>query len=153
MNHHKILNQFLVDVFNDILKAEEDFVNSHFKDLSVKEVHVIEAVYLVEKRGDETRTAEVAKQLKVTAGTLSTAVSALERKGYLMRCRLVEDRRVVLVQMTAKARAVQKCHMQFHEAMVDHLLETINEEEADNLAKSLGSISTFFKTNWQEERK
>ena len=46
MNDIKVqLNYFLVKVFNDVLKTEEGCLSTgEFKDLSIREMHIIESV-------------------------------------------------------------------------------------------------------------
>lgn len=138
------INMFLVGVFNEILKTEEVFVAKTFADLSVKEVHVIEAVCNVEEKGEDNRSTAIAERIKVTAGTLTTAVAQLERKGYLLRTRDEKDKRIVHIVSTEKGRKAQKCHAEFHEKMVDELVSNLTDEETEVMVKALNSIATFF---------
>lgn len=145
VNNENIIRSFLIDVFNEILKDEEQFVTKPFKRLSLREVHVIEAVCKADaKDGDNSATA-IAKSLDVTGGTLTTAVSGLERKGYLIRQRDEKDKRIVRIVPTDKGKKVQDYHMQYHKKMVDDLMYILNDEETAVLIKALGSLATFFK--------
>ena len=87
MGQEKIMNQFLVEIFHEVLRREDAAIASGgFQNLSAREVHVIEAVCEAETRGEgENSSAEIARRLGITAGTLSAAVKVLERKGYLTR--------------------------------------------------------------------
>lgn len=79
-----------------ILKTEEALITQRFHNLSVKEMHVIETVCLAEKGEDgDMCSTTIASNLRILAGTLTTAVSLLEKKGYLGRQRSDVDRRVV----------------------------------------------------------
>lgn len=147
MKNKEIMNQFLVETFNNLLKVEEDFITLQFRDLSVKEMHVIEAISIKEEKEEEARATEVARQLNVTPGTLTIAINALERKGYVRRTRHQTDRRVVLLNVTSKGKKAQQLHRQFHHDMVAQILELLRDDEAEILVKSLGSISEFFKIN------
>lgn len=90
----KILNELLVQLFNDILQIEEKSLkNGPLSDLSVTELHTIEAIGMYKER---TMT-EVAQDLKITVGTLTTAINKLIKKGYVDRKRIEEDRRVFLL--------------------------------------------------------
>ena len=78
--HEAQLNGFLVNVFNDILRLEEASIRKGpCKNLSVSEMHVLEAV---EKSSVDASgaagMAEVAAHLSITSGTLSVAVKTLE---------------------------------------------------------------------------
>ena len=97
MGQEKIMNQFLVEIFHEVLRREDAAIASGgFQNLSAREVHVIEAVCEAETRGEgENSSAEIARRLGITAGTLSAAVKVLERKGYLTRRRDERDKRIV----------------------------------------------------------
>ena len=99
--HEAQLNGFLVNVFNDILRLEEASIRKGpCKNLSVSEMHVLEAV---EKSSVDASgaagMAEVAAHLSITSGTLSVAVKTLEQKGYLVRSRGSRDKRRVTVAL------------------------------------------------------
>lgn len=145
MNTKSIMRSFLIDVFNEILKDEERVVTKPFKNLSIREVHVIEAVCAAnEKCGDNSATA-IANALDVTRGTITTAVTGLERKGYLLRQRDAKDKRIVRIFPTDLGKKVQAYHREYHKRMVNDVMYILNEEETAVLIKALGSLATFFK--------
>lgn len=150
-NKRALLNHFLVDVFNEILKTEEACISdSGFSDLSLREMHVIEAVLaLAEKR--ENSAASVAAALRITAGSLTTAVSLLERKGYLIRVRDEKDRRIVRIFPTDLGLSADIAHKAFHEEMVNHVLSALSPEDAELFTRALKSVSDFFKTKYKEK--
>ena len=94
-NRGKELNLFLVRVFNEILRTEERDLAGRFPDLSLRELHLIEEVCRAEEEGRDNRATAIAAAQRVTAGTLTTAVTLLEKKGYLERRRDEKDRRAV----------------------------------------------------------
>lgn len=75
-----ILNKLLVQLFNDILQIEEKSLkNTQFTDLSITEIHTIEAIGL-----DRSRTmGEIAHDLRITVGTLTTAITKLIKRDML----------------------------------------------------------------------
>ena len=92
MEHYKMLNDILVNLFNEILGIEEKaLTSSEFRDISVNDMHILEAVGTEEPRS----MSSVAKSLSVTVGTLTIAMNNLVKKGYVNRARSEEDRRVV----------------------------------------------------------
>ena len=115
------LNRFLVEVFDEILKTEEESLAGSFSDLSLRELHLIEEVCRAEDEARDNRATAIAAAQRVTAGTLTTAVSLLERKGYLERRRDERDRRAVRIWPTEKARAADQVHAAFHREMVSLL--------------------------------
>ena len=67
-----VLNSLLVDLFNDILKIEGSVLKAgEFSDLSVTEMHIIEAIGC----DREMTMTEVARDLEITVGTLTTAIN------------------------------------------------------------------------------
>ena len=53
----KELNDFFVDVFNQILyKEEKIFENTAYEDLTIKECHVLEAIYILQMNDENTMT-------------------------------------------------------------------------------------------------
>jgi len=146
---HSVINKFLVEAFNEILKSEEISLNKGFRNLSVKEMHVIEVVCEGEKTGENMANI-LAKKLKVTAGTLTTAVSQLEKKGYLKRERDINDKRIVRITSTESGKEAQEYHRRFHEKMVNAILENLNEEETAVLVKALGHVTDFFRAEYDK---
>lgn len=145
INTENVLRSFWIDVFNEILKNEEQIVTKPFKGLSLREVHVIEAVCKSNTKGGDNSATAIAKSLDVTGGTLTTAVTGLEKKGYLLRQRDEKDKRIVRIVPTNKGKKVQDYHMRYHKKMVDGIMYILNDEETAVLIKALGSLATFFK--------
>lgn len=152
------LNYFLVNVFHEILKAEEQSISStEFSNLSLKEIHVLEAVCLASDQGKDNRAAAIASALRITPGTLTTSVSLLEKKGYLIRKKDENDKRVVRIFATEKGLAAQQKHIAFHHEMIDGILDALNQEQAHAFACALEKLQTFFNekyhNNSQKKRK
>ena len=80
----------------------------------------------------------------MTAGTLTTAVNLLERKGYVERQRDEKDRRAVRILPTPLAREAEAAHREFHRQMVEQVLEGLTPEECDALVNALGKLARFF---------
>lgn len=140
-----VLNELLVDLFNDILEIEQKALQSGaFKDVSVTEMHTIEAIGMYKPR---TMT-EVACQLDITLGTLTTAINHLVRKGYVERKRSEEDRRIVYIMLTKKGKLAYRIHEKFHSDMVKATIEDLTEEEEKVLVKSLEKLNDFFKSKY-----
>lgn len=134
------INEFLVTVFNDILTIEEsELKKSSFDDLSIKEMHTIDAIGMYKKK----TTTEVAKELSVTTGTLTVAVNHLVRKGYVERLRSEDDRRVVKLGLTNKGRLVFRVHNNFHKKMVEAAIVDMNPEQEDVLIVALAKLHRF----------
>lgn len=136
-----VLNELLVGIFDDMLEIEQSALRSgSFKDLSVTEIHTIEAIGMYKPR---TMT-EAACQLNITLGTLTTAVGHLVRKGYVERKRSEEDRRIVYIHLTKKGKLAYRVHRKFHFDMVKASIDELTEDEERILVNSLDKINRFF---------
>jgi len=132
----------LVNLFNEILKLEEDvLVTGEFHNLSVNDFHVINAIGMDEVKNMST----IAKQLDITVGSLTTAVNALVRKGYVVRERSETDRRVVTLRLTESGERAYHHHVDFHEHMTDAALRALNEDELPKVTKVLIGLQKFFR--------
>ncbi len=138
------LNGFFVTAFNEILAWEDQSLRKIGKsDISVREMHIIEAVSILEKENMNTM-ANTAKILSVSPGSLTTAVNALVKKGYIKRCHDENDRRRVLVSLTETGDYVNEKHKQFHDEMVEFISEILTEQEMETVLKALNSLTDFF---------
>ncbi|AIY85067.1 MAG: MarR family transcriptional regulator [Clostridium baratii] len=141
----KILNELLVEIFNDILQIEERALKQGvINDLSVTEIHTIEAIGMYTER----TMSEVAQDLKITVGTLTTAINKLIKKGYVERKRIEEDRRVVLIKLTKKGKLAYRLHEKFHSDMIKKTIEGLSKEEEEVLISSLDRLNMFFKKEY-----
>jgi DNA-binding MarR family transcriptional regulator len=134
------INEYLVSIFNDVLTIEEaELQRSQFKDISIKEMHTIDAIGLYRRK----TSSEVARDLMVTMGTLTVAVNNLVKKGYVERIRSEDDRRVVKLGLTKKGKLVYRVHQGFHKKMVGEVLKDFEEDETHALLKALDNLHQF----------
>lgn len=136
------INQLLVDVYDDITKIEEYAIkNGSFHDLSITEIHTIEAVGMY---GMKTMS-EIAGILEITMGTLTTAVDKLIKKEYVLRSRSEEDRRIVNVSLTRKGKLAYRIHEKFHLEMVREVVQGFSPEEETVLITALNKLNQHLK--------
>ena len=141
MDTYEMLNSILVKLFNDILSIEEKaLITDEFKDISVTDMHIIEAVGIYKPRTMST----ISKALGVTMGTLTTGINGLVKKGYVVRNRSELDRRIVYASLTDKGVAAYHHHMNFHKDMIDSIMQDLSEEEAAVLNKTFNRLEAFF---------
>ena len=138
------LNEFFVHVFNKILSFEEQALSrTGCPDLSVRELHVIEAVSDLARLGRNTMSA-IAEALSMAVSSLTTAVNVLVRKAYLRRESSQQDRRMVYVCLTDKGAQAEAQHRAFHERMIASVSEQLTDEQWQTLLKSLDVLGRFF---------
>jgi DNA-binding MarR family transcriptional regulator len=128
-------------VFNDILDIEEKaLIVEPFCDITVKDMHIIEAVGIKEPR----TMSQISKSLGVTMGTLTIGMNGLVKKGYVKRNRGEKDRRIVYAVLTDKGVNAYEHHMNFHRSMVESVMGGIKEEDAVALVGALQHLEDFF---------
>jgi len=144
---YSALNDVLVVLFREIMDIEEKANKStEFADLTNNETHVIDAIGIGEKK----KMSEIASELFVTLGSLTTAVNGLVRKNYVVRERGENDRRVVYVSLSEKGREAYEHHRKFHEEMIEAIIEGMSEEEQEVLTETLTRISKWFRGKQSE---
>ena len=138
---NRTLNELLVNLFHTVMDSEATAViTEEFKDISNNDMHIMEAIDIQEPR----RMSEIAKRLSVTVGTLTTNMNNLEDKGYIVRERSTEDKRVVLVSLTEKGRKAFFHHRDFHKKMIRSIVSDLDEDEMKVLIRCLKKLEVFF---------
>lgn len=138
------LNELLVDLFNYILLIEEKNLRDQGVNLSMTEVHILEAI----QKSESNMMSAIAKRLMVTQGTLTVSTSKLVKKGYVERVKDEKDKRIVRLTLTDKAESIMQIHNQFHEAMIEKLLNELELDKEEELINSLKNLMKFFKEKY-----
>ena len=148
MDSYMTFNHILVSLFNDIMDIEEkSIITGAFQDITNNDMHVIEAIGL----GTPKNMSAIARQLRVTTGTLTISMNSLVKKGYVKRERSEQDRRVVYIMLTAKGKLAYKHHAEFHKQMTEALVEGLNPEETKLLVRALTNLKNFFEEYAKEQ--
>lgn len=139
---HNIINDILVNLFHDIWDIEARAIcTEEFKDMTVNDMHIIEAIGKDEGKNMST----IARMLGITVGSLTTSMNSLVKKGYVLRERTEEDRRIVNIKLTDKGISAFEHHADFHDKMTKAVVASLSEEEIPVLAKSLTGLAKFFR--------
>lgn len=127
-------------VYDAHIGLEQKFVAaSEFKDISVNDMHVLDAI----GPDTEKNMSSVAKTVGVTVGTLTIAVNGLVKKGYVLRKRSEKDRRVVLISLSERGALAYAYHQKFYEKMGYILGSHLEEKNAAMLAECLGKVLDY----------
>jgi len=145
---HAVLNHLLVNVFNQILSIEEKSLKKGpFSNLTVSELHVIEAIGCDSVQPMST----IAARRHVTVGTLTISITNLVKKGYVSRVRSDFDRRVVLIGLTDLGQKAFQHHEMFHNEMIDFTMSALNHSERESLIKALSNVTTYFNQKYLDQ--
>lgn len=140
MQDYDRLNELLVTTLKNISDTEEkSLIKEDFNDITINDMHILEAI------GQKTpqNMSSAATKLKVTVGTLTIAINHLVKKGYVIRKRGEQDRRVVLLSLSEKGNAAFKKHIEFHKSMTLKITQDLSEKELELLMDALKKISTI----------
>ena len=143
MDDYKELNEILVRLFRNIMDIEEKaIITQEFQDITNNDMHVIEAI----GTGAPKNMSSIARELSVTVGTLTIAMNSLVKKGYVVRERGQEDRRVVYISLSDRGRKAFEHHARFHREMIESLTTgDLSEEEMQVLVKALSRLDDWFR--------
>ena len=140
------VNELIVDIFNQILTLEERYHTLHGSELSINEIHTIDAI----KNSETKQMSDVARDLNITQGTLTTTIKRLENKGFVKRVQDSSDRRIYRLNLEGLALDVLEIHDQFHNEMIEGILSQLGNDE--KLIQSIAELNKFFK-NLIEDKK
>ena len=117
----------VVDVFNIAMDIQELYLKQGpFKQLSMSEMHVLEAV---DKESSPSMSA-VANHLNVTLGTLTTAVKE----------KSTQDQRIYYLRLTDQGKEALKVHEQFHHELDSIYRNRIPDERVEWVFSTLSDI-------------
>ena len=146
-NTTEVINNILVNLFNNLLVIEKNSLRaSEYKDLTMNEWHVLEQIGLT-----KITMTELANQLKITVGTLTTTINRLLKKGYVTRNQAEDDRRFVYIELTKMGEAAFKEHETFHKKMVKSVVAQLEEGDNEVLVHSLEKLSKFLKKEYEDQ--
>ena len=138
---YKLINSTQVDLNKETWERDEKgVITVEFRDLTKSGMHVGEASGL----GDGRNMSSIAKKLKITVGSLTTAMNSLVNKKYVERHRSEADRRVVYVKLTEKGVRAYHHHEDYHRQMTQAILDKLDEKELPVLVKTLDVLTEFF---------
>lgn len=92
--------------------------------------------YLFGRRGP-VAIREVVKQVGRVKSTVTGMMNTLERHGYLRKTPSDTDRRVILVELTEKGRALKPDFDRISERLIRRLYGTMSEQDRETLARLL----------------
>lgn len=139
----EILNDYFLHSALHLLTLEEQCLRkSCASDLSVRELHVIEAVAALTESGKNTM-AEIARYLHLSPASLTTAVNVLVKKEYIVRDYSPLDRRVIYVRLTEKGTDANRSYLDFVRDMICRVTENVDEQSADSMIEAMLRLSEY----------
>ncbi len=109
------------------------------QDITSNDMRVICAIGV----GSRQNMSSIAKKLSVTVGTLTISINSLVKKGYVLRERGEDDRRVVYISLTEKGREAYIKYEEFRLSIMQAALNALTPEESEALMKSLEKLNDW----------
>ena len=152
------MNKKQIDILNDyflhsalhMMTLEEQCLRKVCaEDLSVRELHVIEAVTVLSTQHKNTM-AEIARYLHLSPASLTTAVNTLVRKEYLVREYSPADRRVIYVETTEKGAEANRRYLEFVRNMIWYISRDLDEQTSDAMIEALMKLGEYLENGETE---
>ena len=102
----------------------------------------LNAMAVIEGEAEPMLTGEVAARMHITSGTITSLLDNLERKGYVTRTSDPDDRRRVLVDVTADAQAVLDELLPAIQQVSQLLFDKITQDRQRALLEILDDVRT-----------
>ena len=141
------LNELLVSLFNYILYIEEKNLKEKNVPLTMHEVHTLQAI----NKAEDNSMTHIARVCMVSKSTLTSNISNLEKKGYVVRFKDEKDKRINRVTITDKAYDVLKIHDKFHENMINKTIGDTAIHQDELLMATLENWLGYFRAEYEEK--
>lgn len=135
MNLTEDLNENLVEFFDKISSWENSVIQQ--SPLSIAGAHAIEKL----GHNGSMSMKDLSKVLGVTTGTTTVTVDRLEKGGYAVRERAVNDRRSYIIRLTEKGEEAYQDHHSHHMSLADEIASILSEDEVQNFIVILEKIN------------
>lgn len=147
----EMLNDYVLHSALHMITLEEQYLRKTCeKDLSLKELHVLEAVSSLEDSRKNTM-AEIARYLRLSPASLTTAVNVLVKKKYLVREYSSNDRRVIYVNLTETGRDANAKYLEFVKKMIGFIGKDLDEAAADGMIEALLKVNEYLENPEESE--
>ena len=140
------MNTLLVGIYRDLDLLEERMLNASRFNLSISEIHMLEAVQNTAGENGAT-ISELSEYMSIRLPSVTATINKLEAKGCVLRQKNSADGRVVQVKLTQKGRRAERAHRFFHRSMVREIAQELTAGEKDALMKGVTKLEQFLQKN------
>lgn len=127
---------------------EREYLRSNgIEDVTPNEVKVLYMIGLSNTKS----MSEIADELRVTRGTLSITIDSLVNKGYVIRTRHKQDRRVIIVYLTDKSIAIVRIYARFYIELLKALVKAMDQNKIGIVEEILLKLNEIIETNFYQE--
>ncbi len=137
-NLEEILEEMLVNAYSKIIDNEEKILKN-LNGLTLKEIHTLDIIAKTTKNKMNS-SANIAKILDITAGTLTTNLVRLIEKGYVYKEKSIEDKRIIYVFLTPLGQSIRKKRELYHKKLVSNAISKLSTSEKVALTSVFNKI-------------
>ena len=146
------LNDLLTRGYRSVELMEEQMLRSSKNlNLSINEIHLLEAVGGGKNEESGRSISELSSRMGIRLPSVTAAVNKLAAKGYVEKRKAESDGRVVYVYLTKLGRKADLAHRYFHKKMVSSISASLTEEEKSAMLKGMEKLSRFFDDNLKKK--
>lgn len=123
------IHQLLADIYYNAPQAEETVVNSHYKDLSTNELHVLRTLAVGEHKDVET----VARALRINSYAVKGTLDTLVKKEYITQ----------EWKLTDKGTRALETYKDLIRQGIGEMVQSMSDDEVDTIIRGLGFLSGY----------
>lgn len=147
------INILLVKIYRDLDSLEEQMLSASSLNLSISEIHMLDAVQHAGPEEGAATISELSEFLSISLPSVTMAVNKLEAREFVERRRNQQDGRVVRVHLTQKGRKAERAHRYFHRTMVREIAAELTSAEKQSLIKGVTKLDLFLQNNIQKYKR
>ena len=137
-NLDKVLEDFLCSSYSKLIHNEERILKV-LGDITLKELRTLEVIKTCENRDNNT-SSTVARLLGISAGTLTTNIDRLSKKGLVVRTKKEGDLRTNLLALTLKGEKVLKSYNDEHRKLITNGLSKLTSTEKATIVSLVSKL-------------
>lgn len=117
-----------------------------------RHIHVIDCIFSLGERGEEVRVGDVSRQMAITTPSVTKLLHELEEKGAVEKYSLGDDKRVILLKLTALGKAYQDKYVtKYHTAWAQNLPD-VTEEQVQTAITVIARLQEAMPKRGDDER-
>jgi DNA-binding MarR family transcriptional regulator len=115
------------------------------KNLKPSESELLGTLYLVLKNGNKSIPASaLSNQLNITPAAVTHLLNPLEEGGFIKRLKKPDDKRYVMISLTAKGKRVAQVLLENESENLARLVSHLGKDESKTLIRLMSSTIDFF---------
>ncbi len=138
------LNDLLMRAYRSIeLIEEQQLANIERLNLTIGEIHLLEAVGSPRSHPEGKTISEISEDLQISLPSVTLAINKLLKKGFVEKRRSEKDGRRVHVLLTHSGETANRAHALFHHRMAASISDGLTEDEKSAMLRGMAKLNCF----------